>query len=167
MKIFSLFIFFVFSLNSFADSACSRTATINYQEVLVDAGTGKLGEGLRFYLEKDPKSLELLNEYQKRSKPSLWNASASTIGSLMILGGVFQSSSNQNGLGNKNTLIGGGALLITLSYLISKTIKHSNEKFLNRSIDRYNKRNSPRIYFSPFNDNNGKSGIGFGVNKGF
>lgn len=166
MKFLLLFFPLFFIASSFADSTCSRTATVNYQEILVDAGSRKLGEGLRFYLEKDPESLSLLNEYQKKSKPSLWNAGASTVGSLMVLGGVLQSG-NQNGLGDRATLIGGGALLITLSYLISKTVKRNNEKYLNLAIDQYNKRNSPRIYFSPFRDNNGKSGVGFGFKKGF
>ncbi len=166
MNFLTLILSIFMCLPCLANTTCSRTAVINYQEVLVDAGSGKLGEGLRFYLDKDPESLSLLNEYQKRSKPTLWNTGTSTVGSLMVLAGVLQSG-NKNGLGDKKVLIGGGALLITLSYLISKTMKKSNEKYLNLAIDQYNKRNSPRIYFSPFRDNNGESGVGFGLQKGF
>lgn len=150
----------------FADSTCSRVATVNYQEILVDAGTGKMGEGLRFYLEKDPESLELLDEYQKKNKPTLWSAGASTVGSLMILGGLLQSG-DQSSVGDRNTLFTGGAILVTLSYLMTKTVKLNNEKYLKLAIDQYNKRNSPRIYFSPFRDNNGESGVGFGLQKEF
>lgn len=151
---------------AYGDSTCSRVATINYQEVLVDAGTGKMGEGLRFYLEKDPESLALLNEYQTKNKPTPWTAAASTVGSLMLLSGLLQST-QQSVLGDKNTLISGGVVLVTLSYLMSKTVKLNNEKYLNLAIDQYNKRNNPRIYFSPFRDDNGASGVGFGLQKGF
>ena len=166
MKIFTIIFLFLLSSNIFADSTCSRAATVNYQEVLVDAGTGKMGEGLRFYLEKDPESLTLLDEYQKKNKPTPWTAGASTIGSLMIFGGLLQSG-NQSTFGNKNTLFTGGAILVTLSYLMTKTVKLNNEKYLNLAIDQYNKRNSPRIYFSPYKDNNGESGVGFGLQKEF
>lgn len=166
MKVLSTLLTLMIALPTYGDSTCSRVATINYQEVLVDAGTGKMGEGLRFYLEKDPDSLALLNEYQERNKPTTLSAGASTLGSLMILGGVLQSG-NDSFIGNKKTLISGGAILVALSYLMSKTVKRNNERYLNLAIDQYNKRNSPRIYFSPVRDNNGSSGVGFGLQKGF
>lgn len=166
MKILLTILLFLSAQRSFSDSTCSRIATINYQEVLVDSGTGKMGEGLRFYLEKDPESLALLDEYQKKSKPTPWTAGASTVGSIMILSGLLQTG-DQSPFGDKNTLISGGAILVTLSYLMTKTVKLNNEKFLNLAIDQYNKRNSPRIYFSPFRDNNGESGVGFGLQKEF
>lgn len=149
-----------------ANETCSRVATINYQEVLVDAGAGKMGEGLRFYLEKDPVSKSLLDTYQKKNAPTILNASASTLGSFMILGGLLQTS-EAGAITSKNTLIYGGALLVTVSYLAAKTLKYNNEKYLKQAIDQYNKRNSPRIYFSPYKDNSGQSGIGFGIKKGF
>lgn len=155
-----------FTFEAIAAETCSRVATINYQEVLVDAGSGKMGEGLRFYLEKDPESKKLLDEYQKRNKPTLWSASASTLGSVMILSSLLQTNES-SGIQNKNTLLYGGVMLVALSYLTSKTLKYSNEKYLKESIDQYNKRNSPRIYFSPFKENNGSSGVGFGVQQGF
>lgn len=150
---------------SFAET-CSRVATINYQEVLVDAGSGKMGEGLRFYLEKDPESKKLLDEYQKRNKPTLWSASASTVGSFLILSSLLQTNES-SGIQNKNTLLYSGVMLVGISYLMSKTMKYSNEKYLKQAVDQYNKRNSPRIYFSPFRDNNGGSGATFGVGKRF
>ena len=48
---------------------CSRKAIVNYQEILVDGGSNKKGEGLRFYLEKDKYSKELLDKYQGSSIP--------------------------------------------------------------------------------------------------
>lgn len=166
MRILLIALTLLNATNSIADTTCSRIATVNYQEVLVDAGTGKMGEGLRFYLEKDPESLALLDEYQERNKPSPLTAGASTVGSLMILSGVLQSG-DESFLGDKKTLITGGAILVGLSYLMTKTVRRNNERFLNLAIDQYNKRNSPRIYFTPVRDNNGSSGVGFGVRKGF
>lgn len=145
---------------------CSRIATINYQEVLVDAGTDKPGEGLRFYLEKEPESKNLLNEYQKKNKPTLLTTSTSTLGSLLLLGGLLQTG-NSDGIQNRNTLFYSGISLIALSYLSTKTQQLSNEKLLKASIDHYNKRNKPRIYFYPHKDNNGPSGLGVGVQRNF
>lgn len=149
-----------------ANETCSRIAIINYQEVLVDAGSGKMGEGLRFYLEKDPVSKDLLNTYQEKNKPTVLNASASTLGSIMVIGGLLQTSED-GAVSSKNTLIYGGSLLIAVSYLAAKTMKFNNEKYLKQAIDQYNRRNSPRIYFSPYRDNNGQSGVGFGVRRSF
>jgi len=156
----------IFSLNtSFAAETCSRIAIINYQEVLVDAGSSKKGDGLRFYLEKDPRAIELLDEYQEENKPSVWNAAASTIGTFMAFSGLIQTNED-SGIENRNTLIYGGALLIALSYLTSKTIQFNNEVILKRSVDQYNKRNLPRIYFSP-QAGNGGSGVGIGIQQEF
>ncbi len=148
-----------------ANETCSRVAVVNYQKVLVDAGAGKKGEGLRFYLKKDETSQKLLDEYQEKSKPTVYSASASTIGSLMIVAGLIQTDDSQS-IASSNTLIFGGATLAALSYLISKTVQRSNEKILKEAVDHYNKRNSPRIYFSPFKDNNG-SAIDIGVSQEF
>lgn len=165
MKMF-ISLLLMLSTTIYAGETCSRVATINYQEVLVDAGTGKMGEGLRFYLEKDPISKSLLNKYQKLNKPSRWSASASTFGSLAIVASLLQNE-EASGLGSKSTLLYGGVMLISLSYLTSKTVKFSNEKILKQAIDQYNKGNSPRIYFSPFKDKTGSTGLGFGLNGRF
>lgn len=166
MKYTSLVLILIFSGNLFANETCSRVATINYQKVLVDAGTNKRGEGLRFYLEKDPVSKSLLDEYQNKDKPTLFSASTSTVGSLLILSGLLQTNESE-GIQNSNTLLYGGALLVAISYLTSKTLKFSNEKLLKEAVDQYNKRNTPRIYFSPYKDNNGNSSLGFGFQQEF
>jgi hypothetical protein len=166
MKILLIILLFINSFWVHANQTCSRVATINYQNVLVDAGSNKRGEGLRFYLEKDPVSKSLLNEYQEKDKPTIFSASTSTAGSILILSGLLQTNQS-SGIQNSNTLIYGGALLVALSYLTSKTLKFSNEKILKEAVDQYNKRNTPRIYFSPYKDNNGNSSVGFGLQQEF
>ena len=161
-----ILIFTLCSINAFANETCSRVATINYQKVLVDAGNNRRGEGLRFYLEKDPVSKKLLDDYQEKNKPTIFNASASTAGSIMVLAGLLQTN-QADGVQNSNTLIFSGSILIALSYLTTKTLQLNNEKILNEAVEEYNKRNTPRIYFSPFKDNNGGSAIGFGLQQEF
>lgn len=144
---------------SSAVETCSRVAVINYQEVLVDAGSNKKGEGLRFYLEKDPVSNKLLNEYQEKNRPSIWSAGTSTVGSLMVLAGLMQTNET-SGISNRNTFLYGGGILIAISYLTSKTLQYNNESILKQAVDQYNKRNRPKIFFSPYGD---ESSTGFGV----
>ena len=166
-KLFITLIFSSVSITNFALSAetCSRVAIINYQEVLVDAGSNKKGEGLRFYLEKDAQSKTLLDKYQEKNRPTIWGAATSTAGSLMLLSGLIQTSNSSNSQ-NKNTLIFGGGVLIALSYLTSKTLQFNNENLLKTAVDQYNKRNLPKIYFSQ-NQENGKLGFGVGVSGEF
>lgn len=158
--------------NAYASDICSRTATVNYQEVLVDSSSSKLGEGLRFYLEKDPEAKELLDKYQESNKMRWVDAAMSTTGSGLIIFGLFRSSSNtDSGLLSRQSMVMGGVSLIVLSYLISRTIQYNNEKYLMKSIEEYNKRNTPRIYFSPLSQNglNGTSSIGLtaGLSRDF
>ncbi len=164
IKLLSFLLLFS-SVNLYSAETCSRIAIINYQEVLVDAGSTKKGDGLRFYLEKDPRAIELLDEYQRENKPSAWNAAASTVGSFLAFSGLLQTNED-SGIENRNTLIYGGALLIALSYVTSRTIQHNNEVILKRSVDQYNKRNLPRIYFAPTSSNGG-AGVGVGIQQEF
>lgn len=157
---------YLYAQSVFSAETCSRVAIVNYQKVLVDASSNKQGEGLRFYLDKDPISRELLDKYQKENKPTLFSASASTAGSLLLFAGLIQTN-NGAGFQDSNTLIYSGAILIALSYLTSKTQQYSNEKILKEAIDQYNTRNTPRIYFSPYKNNNDTSGLGFGFQQEF
>ena len=152
-------------LNAQAIETCSRVAVINYQEILVDAGSSKKGEGLRYYLEKDPISKELLNKYQEENRPTTWSATASTIGSVFILSGLLQTNKTE-GFANRDSLLYSGAILISISYLTSKTLQYNNEEYLKQAVDQYNKRNSPKIYFNPYTDGN-NTGLGIGVSKEF
>lgn len=163
MKLFSLLIFL--SIGVFGNETCSRVAVINYQEILVDAGSSKKGEGLRYYLEKDPISKELLDKYQKKNKPSNWGAASSSLGSLLILSGLLQTNETE-GFANRDSLLYSGAILIGISYLTSKTLQYNNEEYLKQAVDQYNKRNSPKIYFNPYTDGN-NTGLGVGVVKEF
>lgn len=158
-------IFLLGLAKAYAVDTCSRVAVINYQEVLVDAGSSKKGEGLRFYLEKDQVAKELLDEYQEKNRPSAWSAGTSTIGSLMVLAGLTQTG-DSDGIANRNTLLYGGGILVAITYLTSKTIQYNNEGILKQAVDQYNKRNRPQIFFSPYGDGN-TTGFGVGLNQEF
>lgn len=160
----TLIIFLTISIG-YSSEICSRIAQINYQEVLVDAGDRKKGEGLRYYLEKDPVSKKLLNDYQRTNTPSKWSVASTTLGSVLILAGLFQTGDSDE-LGSKDTLILSGAGIIGINYLINKTISTGSEKILNKAIMQYNKRNSPKIFFNPLIEKNG-AGASLSVTQEF
>jgi hypothetical protein len=165
LKLTVLLLSILLSSLSWSAETCSRVATINYQEVLVDVSSSNLGEGLRYYLQKDAVSKELLDEYQEHNRPTWKSAAMSTLGTAMLLGGILRPNQGDNELlTGKNFLLFGGVSLIGLSYLISKTSSYNNEYLLTKSIEEYNKRNTPRIFFAPADD--GK-GMGLGVGGEF
>jgi len=152
---------------SWAAETCSRVATINYQEVLVDVSNKHRGEGLRYYLEKDEVAKDLLDEYQENNRPTWKSAALSTLGTAMVLGSFLRTSDGQNdGIASRNILLFGGVSMIAISYLISKTNQYNNEYLLQKSVEEYNKRNTPKIFFAPTNPQNG-FGIGVGVGQEF
>lgn len=144
LKIISLLILLLNSV--YGQEACSRTAIINQQEVLVDANSTQKGEGLRFYLEKDRLASEFLEKYQKGTKARWYSAALGTVGTTMIIGSFFVNSSGSSN--NKQTLMVGGATAILINFLMSRTLESNNEKNLDRAIEEYNKRNLPRIEFN-------------------
>lgn len=147
---------------------CSRVASINYQEVLVDVSANNLGEGLRYYLAKDQVARELLDEYQANNRPSLGNAALSTFGTAMILGGLLRGpEGREDTLTSRNFLLVGGATMIAVSYLITKTNQYNNEYLLSRSVEEYNKRNTPRIIFTPTITPRNGVGAGIGIGQEF
>ena len=153
------------SLSAHAAETCSRVATINYQEVLVDVSSKNLGEGLRYYLQKDPVAKDLLDEYQRNNQSTWKSAAMSTLGTGMILGGLLRTSGgNSETLTGRNFLLFGGVSLIAVGYLVSKNDQIKNEYLLQRSVEEYNKRNTPKIFLSPAGDP--KSGLGIGVGVG-
>lgn len=153
--------------STWAAETCSRTATINYQDVLVDVSSKNRGEGLRYYLEKDEVAKELLNEYQSNNIPTWKSAALSTAGTAMMLAGLFRTSSGSGeSVTSRNFLLFGGATMIAVSYLISKTNQYNNEYLLLKSIEEYNKRNTPKIFFSPTDPRNGL-GAGVGIGQEF
>jgi hypothetical protein len=163
MSKLTILICFLFSWSCFGVETCSRVATINYQEVLVDVSSKNRGEGLRYYLEKDEVAKGLLNDYQANNIPTWKSAALSTAGTALMIGGLMTSSGSGN---SKNFMLFGGATLIAVSYLISKTNQYNNEYLLTKSIEEYNKRNTPKIFFSPTNPKDGLGG-GIGVGQEF
>lgn len=156
------FLLFAQGLSAWAAEECSRVAVVNYQEVLVDSSSSSRGEGLRYYLQKDPAAKRLLDEYQENNRPRWQGAALSTAGTALILAGLLRAGGGDPGeFANRNNLIIGGAAAIAVSYLISRTNQYNNEHLLQQSVEEYNKRNSPRIYFST--DPSARSGQGFGL----
>lgn len=125
------------------------------------------GEGLRYYLQKDDVAKGLLDEYQANNRPTWKSAAMSTLGTAMMLGGLLRTSGNDSsGITGRNFLLFGGATMIAVSYLYSKTIQYNNEYLLYKSVEEYNKRNTPKIFFSPTDPKNGL-GLGVGVGQEF
>ena len=167
LKLTVLISFLLVSTLGWTAETCSRVATINYQEVLVDVSSKSRGEGLRYYLEKDQVSKSLLDEYQNNNRPTWRSAALSTAGTGMILAGILQSSGgSDSAVSSRNFLLFGGATMIAVSYLISKTNQYNNEYLLSKSIEEYNKRNTPKIFFAPTDPQNGL-GAGVGVAQEF
>lgn len=148
-------IFFLLISNVYAQEICNRTAVINNQEVLVDLNSNARGEGLRSYLKKDKAAERHLNDYQASSQTQLKNAALGTFGVGMIIGGLLYSDdddSSDGGFDVREGLIIGGLGLMAINYLLYKTIEFNNEEKLEKSIEEYNKRNVPKIYFVPYKD---------------
>ncbi len=127
-----------------AIETCSRVATINFQEVLVDSNSTDKGEGLRFHLQKDPVAKDFLDIYQKNSSLTWPSAIMGTAGTGILLYGFF----NRRSVDRPIYLIS-GTVAILVNFLIARTIEFNNEKNLTRAIEEYNKRNLPKIYFNP------------------
>jgi hypothetical protein len=145
LLIFSIFL----SFHVKATETCSRTAIINFQEILVDTTSTQKGEGLRYHLEKDPVAKLYLDQYQTGTQVNWTNAALGSAGTLMLLSGVLL---NDDG-GSKDQFLIGGAALIAVNFLVAMTLKHSNEDNLEKAVEEYNKRNLPRIYFNPTTSN--------------
>lgn len=140
---------------------------MNYQEVLVDASTNGRGEGLRYYLSKDPVAKRLLDQYQSNHRPQWQSAALSTLGTALILGGLLNVGGEDSKLFNRNNLLLGGVSLVGLSYLISRTNQYNNEYLLENAVEEYNRRNSPRIFFSADPSSTSRQGFGMGVQQEF
>ncbi len=137
--------------NAWGAPDCSRSARIQYHLVPVDSSSGKKGEGLRPYLEKDPRALAYLEKYQA-GVPSAWQyAATGTIGTGLVLTGLL-ADFKQN---TERAFIVGGISLILINFLVAKTLENANESNLYRAIDHYNEDNLPRIDF-PLNSQEGR-----------
>ncbi|MBF0311825.1 MAG: hypothetical protein HQK52_00320 [Oligoflexia bacterium] len=154
-----------------AAEICGRSAIVNYQEVMVDTtGNTKKGEGLRYFLDKDPISKKYLDEYQKRSSPKWYNAAIGTVGTGFFIFGLGNSGSIQeSGIGSRRFYMLGGLSILVLNFLLVRTLEYNNERLLLRSVEEYNKRNLPKIYFTPYSENHGgrSESDSIGVAAGF
>jgi len=155
----TIILFLIFSHQAFAIDTCSRVAVIDGQEVLVDTSTAEKGEGLRFYLEKDPVAKNFLNKYQANNQMKWQSAAIGTAGTLLILAGILTGSSSKK----RTTYLISGSSLMAVNFFFSKTIENSNEKNLKRSIEEYNKRNSPSIFLK--NNEDKKHSFPFALHK--
>lgn len=128
-----------------ATQVCSRVALVNYQEILVDTSSTQKGEGLRYYLEKDQVAKDYLDRYQDGTKIRWQNAALGTLGTGMLIGGLFAD----DGSSTKKGLLIGGAAMIAVNFFVARTLEFNNEQNLNKAIEEYNKRNLPKIFFYP------------------
>lgn len=133
------------TLNAFGQEVCSRIAIVNYQEVLVDTNTNQKGEGLRFYLDKDPVAKSYLDKYQEGSDIRLENALIGTLGTGLVIGGLLSNNDDKR----KRVLLVSGVSMLLVNFLVAKTYEYSNENNLLRAIKEYNKKNLPKIFFQP------------------
>lgn len=147
-----------------ANETCSRVAKINFQEVLVDSSSTKKGEGLRFYLEKDPVAKQHLEEYQRGTGIRWQNAALGTAGTGLMLSTAFMEDKNNN----RELFLFGGLTLLLVNFLLAKTTDYYNETNLHKAIAEYNKRNLPKINFRPSEKiNNRKNDYGVSIEKGW
>ena len=145
---FLMIFFLAYHPSSFASESCSRTATINYQEVLIDSANSLKGEGLRPYLAKDPQALSYLEIYQKNARPSFKSSFMGTTGvALSILS--FTTNSEHKAPWNSKVLLTTGLSLIVMNYIFNHTLQRANEENLYKAIDEYNLKHRPTIEFTP------------------
>lgn len=145
---FILFILVHFSSFS-AKNNCSRTVIINGKKIAIDTSSTQKGQALRYYLSKDPIASEYFEQYTEANKPHWKRIGASTLGVGLILGSLVSSNNTKNNLFKRDTLLYSGLGIVALSFLYAKTKDNENEVWLNKAIDEYNKRSSPKIYWLP------------------
>ncbi len=163
-----LFFFLLcFSRNSilFASESCSRTAIINYQEVLIDSANSLKGEGLRPYLAKDEEALKYLETYQQNARPSFKSSFLGSTGMLLSLLS-FTTNSEHKAPWNSKVLLTTGISLIFINYLFNNTLQKANEENLYKAIEEYNLKHRPKIEFTPEASNDSVTS-GFSWSIGF
>lgn len=146
------FLFFIVSSVSGLET-CSRVALIKYQEILVDTNSGQKGEGLRYYLEKSPKAREYLDIYQRQGQIKWQSAALGTVGTGLLLAGLFQQSDESySSKKKKRSLITAGSFIIAMNFFVVSMLAEHNETNLKKAIEEYNKNNLPRIDFDPLSE---------------
>ena len=122
---------------------CSRVALVNYHEVLVDLSSSQKGEGLRYYLEKDKVSKELLDKYQRGGEVNWKTTFVGSAGTLTLLSSLFLNTDKST----KKTIRFSGVFLLIINFLLANSYEENNEVFLKRAVEEYNKRNLPKVEF--------------------
>ncbi|MCP4913907.1 MAG: hypothetical protein GY909_12410 [Oligoflexia bacterium] len=162
MKNVFLVLIFIFNSAAYSAETCSRIATINYQDVLVDTDSSQKGEGLRYHLEKDPIAKSYLDVYQENSKIKWQNTLLGTVGTGMLISSFVAGDD----IDRRQTLLVGGLAMIAINFLVARTLEKSNELNLTKAIDEYNKRNLPKIFFNTENNTESdKKDFGVSINK--
>lgn len=138
-------ILLLFTPSLLANEVCSRIAFINHQEVLVDSSSKEKGEGLRYFLQRDPVAKSYLDEYQDNNRLNWYSAGLGTLGAGMILSSLFIQNNSKT---RQSVLISGIALSL-INFAVSRTLEAANEANLERSIEEYNQRNMPKIRYDP------------------
>ena len=133
-----------------ASEPCSRVAKVNDQEILIDLNSNQKGEGLSSYLEKDPVASIYLTKYRKGNEFKWYDAAVGTVGAALVAVGILANLESKQ----RAATIVSGVTLIAANFLISYTLKHGNEKNLDRAIEEYNKRNMPKINIGPLSYKN-------------
>lgn len=162
---FILPLFLILQVNlCFASESCSRTATINFQEVLIDSANSLKGDGLRPYLSKEPIALNYLETYQQNARPSFKSSFLGTTGVLLSILS-FTTNNDKKAPWNSNVLLTTGLTLIFVNFIFNQQLQTNNEENLYKAIDEYNLRHTPRIEFNPessgVNPSTPSWGIGF------
>ena len=148
---------------TFAAETCSRVATVNYQEILVDPNTSQKGEGLRYYIEKDQIAKEFLDEYQKNTQITWKNALLGSLGSGLMISSLFIKDEQ-----DKRIYLVSGATMVLLNFLVARTLEITNEQNLNKAVEEYNKRNLPKIFMNPQSsakEDSNTFNLAFGLSK--
>ena len=139
--ILGLFVLLVFLESGLAAKSCERAAIINHQEIPLEIISRRKGDGLRPYLEKDKEALRYLDLYQERNRIHPFNTLLGIVGPGFLLTGlVLESKAEQ-----KKTFLTWGAVLVVTNFLVTKTIQGTSEFYLEKAVEEYNKRNSPKI----------------------
>ena len=140
----------IFSTISLAEETCGRTAIVNNQPILVDISSSSKGEGLRPYLSKDPAAESYLNKYQEKILSPNYSAIIGSAGLGLAIGGSLLPSDGHVGSLDGKDLITLGLSVLAINFLVVQGIEFKHEQLLQKSVDEYNKRNQPKIYFIPY-----------------
>ena len=126
---------------AWAAKPCERVATVNHQEIPLETVSSGKGEGLRPYLEKDENALRHLDRYQERNRIRPFNTLLGIAGPGFLVAGLVLEPRSEE----KKTFLTWGVVLVATNFLVTRAIQGTSESYLEKAVEEYNKRNSPRI----------------------